>query len=232
MPGAMLMKSEQDKKATAGIQYRNTACLECSNPSTRVLLIVLLLCSLNVAACYDWIISRLFRLLRPLDRLMLRTYRSFAAFARRKSTGRPLAQMIFAGFSSGQAGGAPKILVVEDDAVTARAYAQSLLRAGYEVRVAGTGTDAVAQVPLWQPDGILLDVLLPELDGIEVLRQIRRQRPDLPVIICTNLLSPVLKGLAEIGGANRVFDKAALTARDLVSEFDRALAQHEKHRAA
>jgi CheY-like chemotaxis protein len=232
MPGAMLMKSEQDKKATAEIQYRNTAQLECSNPSARVLLVLLLLLSLNFAACYDSILSRLFGGLRRLRSLTFRAFRAFTRFGRRKSTGGPLARLIFAGFQARTADGTPRILIVEDDQVTAHAYAQSLLRAGYEVRVAATGPDALAQVALWQPDGILLDVLLPELDGIEVLRQIRRQQPDLPVVICTNILSPGLKNLAEIGGATRVFDKSLLTSRELVSELDRTVIQHHHCRAA
>jgi CheY-like chemotaxis protein len=218
----MLMKSEHDQSATE-FKYKNTARLPCANPSARALLIVLLLLSLNLAACYDWILSRLFGGLRRLRRLIV---------GRRRWADPPLTRPIFARFRTAKPEGVAKILVVEDDPVTARAYAQSLLRAGYEVRVAVTGPEALAQVPLWQPDGVLLDVLLPELDGIEVLRQIRRQQPNLPVIICTNLLSPVLKGLAEIGGATRVFDKSALTARELVSEFERALTEDEKRHAA
>jgi CheY-like chemotaxis protein len=116
-----------------------------------------------------------------------------------------------------------KILIVEDDRVTAQLYAQWLSKGGYEVKIAKTGPEAVAQIGLWGPNAVLLDVLLPDLNGIGVLTRIRSETPKLPVVVCTQEYNPTVMEQALAAGATRVFDKSRLTALDLVSEFNAAL---------
>jgi len=125
-----------------------------------------------------------------------------------------------------------KILVVEDDRVTAHIYANWLIKAGYEVKIAKRGPEALAQVGLWGPDGVLLDVMLPDLNGIEALKRIRAEAPKLPVVVCTNAYNPNIVEQALAAGATRVFDKSKLTALDLVAEFKGALSPSNRKRAA
>lgn len=125
-----------------------------------------------------------------------------------------------------------KILVVEDDRVTAHIYAQWLIKAGFEVKIAKRGPEAVAQVGLWGPDGVLLDVMLPDLNGIDVLKRIRAEAPRLPAVVCSNAYNPNVVEQALAAGATRVFDKSKLTALDLVAEFKGALSPARRKRLA
>lgn len=76
------------------------------------------------------------------------------------------------------------ILIVEDESGIARTLDQYLRREGYQVEVAITGRHALQLFHQAQPDLVLLDVMLPELDGFEVLKAIR-QSSTVPVIMLT-----------------------------------------------
>jgi DNA-binding response OmpR family regulator len=78
-----------------------------------------------------------------------------------------------------------RILLVEDDPAVADAFALALDEAGYIVdRVAG-GRDALAHLLRRPPELLLLDLGLPDLDGLAACRLARRHAPDLPIIILT-----------------------------------------------
>ncbi len=79
---------------------------------------------------------------------------------------------------------ARKILVVEDEALIADAVAARLRSEGYEVQLAADGPAGVAHTRRWEPDLVILDLMLPGLDGLEVCRQIQRER-HLPVLMLT-----------------------------------------------
>jgi DNA-binding response OmpR family regulator len=76
------------------------------------------------------------------------------------------------------------ILVVEDEASIASFVAMYLKRAGFIVRVAGTGEGALEAAAADAPSLIVLDLMLPDLDGIEVCRRVR-QRSDVPILMLT-----------------------------------------------
>jgi len=76
------------------------------------------------------------------------------------------------------------ILLVEDEASIASFVSMYLKNAGYTVRTAATGADALAQVVTETPDLIVLDLMLPDIDGVEICRRIR-QRSDLPILMLT-----------------------------------------------
>ena len=78
-----------------------------------------------------------------------------------------------------------KILIVEDEARIARVISLELKHEGYAVEIAGNGKDAInlALAEVW--DLILLDVMLPEMSGFEVLRRLRMQDEQTPVILLT-----------------------------------------------
>ncbi len=78
-----------------------------------------------------------------------------------------------------------KILVVDDEASIVTLLSYNLEKSGYQVVTAGDGKEALLKVNEERPDLILLDLMLPQLDGIEVLKQIRQDRNNTPVIMLT-----------------------------------------------
>jgi DNA-binding response OmpR family regulator len=78
----------------------------------------------------------------------------------------------------------PTILVVEDESSIASFVSLYLKNAGYGVRTAATGSEALAQVAASTPALIVLDLMLPDIDGIEVCKRVR-QRSDVPILMLT-----------------------------------------------
>ncbi len=76
------------------------------------------------------------------------------------------------------------VLVVEDEASIASFVSLYLKNAGYDVRTAANGTEALASVSAAQPSLIVLDLMLPDIDGIEICRRIR-QTSDVPILMLT-----------------------------------------------
>ena len=76
------------------------------------------------------------------------------------------------------------ILVVEDDRILAETLAYNLRTEGYQPKLAYNGRDAIVAARAHEPDLILLDLMLPEVDGFEVLRTVRTSSP-VPVIVLT-----------------------------------------------
>jgi DNA-binding response OmpR family regulator len=77
------------------------------------------------------------------------------------------------------------LLLVDDDALLRRSLGFNLERAGYKVHAVATAEDALAWLRINQPDLVLLDISLPEMDGLEALRIVRREWPSLPIILLT-----------------------------------------------
>jgi two-component system OmpR family response regulator len=90
-----------------------------------------------------------------------------------------------------------RILIAEDDAIIADGLTQSLRRSGYAVDCARTGSEADAALATGQYDLVILDVGLPELNGFEVLKRLRRRHSKVPVLILTALdtVSDRVRGL-------------------------------------
>jgi two-component system, OmpR family, alkaline phosphatase synthesis response regulator PhoP len=78
----------------------------------------------------------------------------------------------------------PSILVVEDESSIASFVALYLKNAGYLVRTAATGSEGLSQVAAQMPGLIVLDLMLPDIDGIEVCKRIR-QTSDVPILMLT-----------------------------------------------
>jgi DNA-binding response OmpR family regulator len=76
-----------------------------------------------------------------------------------------------------------RILVVEDNADLASGIEYNLTLEGYDVRIADNGRAAIAAASEWKPELILLDLMLPGVDGYQVLQQIRSNGNRVPVII-------------------------------------------------
>jgi two-component system, OmpR family, response regulator ResD len=78
------------------------------------------------------------------------------------------------------------ILVVDDEPTIAEVVARYLVRAGYETRTAADGPSAMAAAALRRPDLVVLDIMLPGLDGLEVMRRLHEDAEErVPVILLT-----------------------------------------------
>ena len=77
------------------------------------------------------------------------------------------------------------VLVVDDDADIRSLLSDLLAEEGYAVRTASTGGEAIATVGKDLPDLVMMDVQLPDQDGIGVLRQLKREHTELEVIVMT-----------------------------------------------
>src|SRR3954471_11179043 len=80
-----------------------------------------------------------------------------------------------------------RILVVDDDPTVSDVVRRYLEQDGCRVRLASDGPDALAAVAEETPDLVVLDLMMPGIDGLEVCRRLRRALPDLPVVMLTAL---------------------------------------------
>ncbi len=113
--------------------------------------------------------------------------------------------------------GRPRILVVDDEENITFLVASALTLAGMETATAATGRDALAQVARWGPDAVVLDVMLPDLDGFAVLQRLRDQGHKVPVVFLTarGTTEDRVRGLSDGGDDYLVkpFEVAELVAR-------------------
>jgi CheY-like chemotaxis protein len=117
------------------------------------------------------------------------------------------------------------ILFVEDDAVIVQAYRMGLERAGFRVEGAEDGLAAMKILLLLKPNLVLLDLMMPKLNGADVLKYIR-STPALkstPVIILSNASIADQGQEAMALGADRVFLKALCTPRQLIGAANELL---------
>jgi CheY-like chemotaxis protein len=116
-----------------------------------------------------------------------------------------------------------KILFVEDDALIAKIYGQKLTQEGFEVTLAMDGLAAMKQLSETRPDLVVLDILMPKLNGVDVLRFIR-QHPDFKstrVIVFSNaFLNDTGDQLAALG-VDEMLLKAAATPKQVIETIHR-----------
>ena len=78
-----------------------------------------------------------------------------------------------------------QILLVEDEESVREAFELRLTAQGYVVQTAGSGEDALARLRSFEPDILVLDLVMPNLSGLDVLAQVKQATPNLPVIVLT-----------------------------------------------
>jgi two-component system response regulator MprA len=78
-----------------------------------------------------------------------------------------------------------RLLVVDDDRVLRDVLRRALMLGGYEVRLAENGAGALAEIAAGVPDAVVLDIGLPDIDGLEVCRLLRREGNRIPVLMLT-----------------------------------------------
>ncbi|MGW2115793.1 response regulator transcription factor [Streptomyces zhihengii] len=82
-------------------------------------------------------------------------------------------------------GSAVRVLVVDDEAPIGELLSMALRYEGWDVRSAPDGTEALRAAREFRPDAVVLDVMLPDMDGLTVLGRMRRDLPDVPVLFLT-----------------------------------------------
>ena len=83
-----------------------------------------------------------------------------------------------------------RLLLIEDDEDVAELLSDAFGSQGHETAIRHTGEDGLVYLTHDRPDAVVLDIRLPKLNGVAVLRQIRASDPSLPVIIMTGLATP------------------------------------------
>lgn len=106
--------------------------------------------------------------------------------------------------------GSGSILIIDDDAAVSRTLSLILTRAGYQVSCASTGRRGLALLAGGGFDLVLTDIIMPELDGIEAIRRIRDDYPNLRVIAMSGggqIDKADFLHMAQVLGADRVMEK-------------------------
>lgn len=110
-----------------------------------------------------------------------------------------------------------KVLVVDDDRIVAEMYRLALSRAGHEVEIANDGVAALKAASTNRPDIVFLDIRMPEMDGIEVLRNLGsvNSTKSIPVVMLSNYDEPALVRQSLSLGAREYLVKAGTNPADL-----------------
>ncbi|MDP6633270.1 MAG: response regulator [Phycisphaerae bacterium] len=141
--------------------------------------------------------------------------------AARELLTQPMAQR-----SSVKPGQTPRVLVVEDNEVAALQIRTALGESGYDITVAGDGAEALDLIAESIPDGIVLDLMMPNIDGFAVLEEIRStpETAMLPVLILTakELTSEDRARLTQ-NNIQQLIQKGSIDRDELVAEVDRLL---------
>ena len=118
-----------------------------------------------------------------------------------------------------------KIAIIEDDQVISQMYRMKFEADGFEVQLADNGKHGVALVEEFLPDLILLDLQMPEMNGVEALEIIRKNDwgKKIPVIILTNLGEEESPRAIRSLGIHSYIVKADLTPRQVVERVKEAL---------
>lgn len=122
------------------------------------------------------------------------------------------------------------ILVVEDDQFLADAYQAELKKHGYLTTFARDGVEALAAVKANKPDLIILDLIMPRKNGIEVLKELHKRgvAKKIPVIVASNLDKPGIEEECARLGAQGFFIKSDITIADLLRQCERAMVDTSK----
>jgi DNA-binding response OmpR family regulator len=121
-----------------------------------------------------------------------------------------------------------KIVIVEDDPMISEIYQHKFAEAGFDVSAVTSGDQVLALVKNEKVDAVLLDLIMPKMDGFEVIKRLRSGAydSDIKIIVTSNLSSHEDQEKALNLGANGFVAKSDYTPRDLVVEVNRLLNQY------
>lgn len=124
-----------------------------------------------------------------------------------------------------------KVLVVEDDHMLRTVYKEILGHKGYDVYIARDGVEALNLVNEVRPDVVLLDILMPNMDGLAFLKKshIKRKHPDTVIIAFSNLSNADMLNKMLESGADMHILKSSLSPKQLLSAVEAACKETIRH---
>ncbi len=113
-----------------------------------------------------------------------------------------------------------KLLIIEDDVFIRDIYQIKFEQEGFEVVMAENGVVALEKMETFLPDAILLDIIMPYMDGMEVLQKIKNNQnlKDIPIIMLTNISEKEKVEKAVEEGANDYLIKSHFTPSEVVAK--------------
>ncbi len=121
-------------------------------------------------------------------------------------------------------------MIIEDDKSLQEIYTINFEAAGYEVMIEGDGLSGISEVVEKQPDIILLDVMMPNMDGFDFLRVMKENTSiHIPVVVCSNLSDQITHDKALQAGATAVLLKVNYSGKELVQKMDHILSEHKSN---
>jgi len=126
---------------------------------------------------------------------------------------------------------AAKILLVDDDVTLHQMYAERLKAEGYKIISAFDGEESLAQVEKEMPDLVLLDIMMPKINGIDVMKKMRAEpkTANIPIILLTALIQEIGKIKDMMQSYDSYLIKSEVMPADVVQEIEKSF---EKFRAA
>jgi CheY-like chemotaxis protein len=119
-----------------------------------------------------------------------------------------------------------KLLVIDDDPAMRRTVSRALKGAGHSVTVCENGRAAIRRIEKDAPDLLITDIFMPEMEGLETIREVRRLRPELPIIAMSGFSfegRDYLGAAEEFGAAASI--RKPFRPAELLALVDRLLAQ-------
>ncbi|HXH81397.1 MAG TPA: response regulator [Candidatus Tectomicrobia bacterium] len=105
-----------------------------------------------------------------------------------------------------------EILIVDDEREVAEVLARSLTRQGHEATVVHSGAEALERLRTSSPDALFLDVSMPGMNGLDVMAEVRRLRPALPVVVVTgHATDDQIERVRALGAVDVIQKPSALT---------------------
>ena len=122
-----------------------------------------------------------------------------------------------------------KILIIEDDPIVAHVYRSRLENEGFQVDVAADGQAGYYRLFEMKPDALVLDLMLPKLNGVDLLKKIRatREFEKLPVVVFTNAYVANMIHESISAGASGVYNKSTATPRQIIDVLNTLLSPEQ-----
>lgn len=122
--------------------------------------------------------------------------------------------------------GTKKILIVDDDMTLRELYEERIRAEGYQIVSASDGEEAIKKANSEKPDVILLDIMMPKINGIDVMKNLRSfdETKDIPIIILTALIQEIDKIKDMMGAKDGYMVKSEIMPKDVVEKVKSALA--------
>src|SRR5687767_6514181 len=118
-----------------------------------------------------------------------------------------------------------RILIIEDDPIISHIYRSRFEKEGFTVEVCGDGQTGYYRLYDSKPDALLLDLMLPKLNGIDLLKKVRavREFEKMPVIVFTNAYVANMIHESFSAGASAVYNKSTVTPRQIIDVLTQLL---------